>query len=54
MWPGSFVEVAAENAGEVIAVDLSLAVEACYNNDGQKQNVHVIQADLFNLPIKKK
>lgn len=40
-------------AKEVLAVDLGSAVEAAYRNTKRFANVHVIQADLFNLPIKR-
>ncbi len=38
-------------AREVLAVDLSSAVDAAYANTRALPNVHVIQADLFKLPI---
>jgi SAM-dependent methyltransferase len=38
-------------AREVLAVDLSSAVEAAYRNTRELPNVHVVQADLFRLPI---
>jgi len=38
-------------ARDVLAVDLSSAVEAAYANTRALPNVHVIQADLFQLPI---
>lgn len=43
--------VARFGAREVLAVDLSEAVEAAYRNTRDLANVHVIQADLFQLPI---
>lgn len=51
--PGSFVDVTSPHAGEVFAVDMSRAVEACYRTHGHKDNVHVIQADICNLPFAK-
>lgn len=39
-------------AREVFCVDLSSAVEAAFANTKDLSNVHVIQADLFNLPFK--
>lgn len=41
-------------AKEVFAIDLGSAVEAAYRNTRDYENVHVIQADLFNLPLKPK
>lgn len=39
-------------AKEVLAVDLGSAVEAAYRNTRDYPNVHVIQADLFHLPVR--
>jgi uncharacterized protein YbaR (Trm112 family)/protein-L-isoaspartate O-methyltransferase len=39
-------------AREVIAVDLGSAVEAAYRNTRGLANVHVVQGDLFNLPVR--
>ncbi len=50
---GRFLEVAQPYAQEVIGVDLSLAVESALVNLRQFANVHIIQADLFALPLKK-
>jgi SAM-dependent methyltransferase/uncharacterized protein YbaR (Trm112 family) len=44
--------VAEWGAREVLCVDLSSAVEAAYSNTKHFSNVHVIQADLFNLPFR--
>ena len=41
-------------AKEVLAIDLGSAVEACYRNCLDYPNVHVIQADLFHLPVRPK
>jgi uncharacterized protein YbaR (Trm112 family)/SAM-dependent methyltransferase len=38
-------------ARDVISVDLGSAVEAAFRNTRQFPNVHVVQADLFHLPI---
>ncbi len=38
-------------AREVIAVDLSDAVEAAYHNTRHLPNVHVLQADIYHLPF---
>lgn len=40
-------------AKAVIGVDLSVAVEAAYKNTKDLPNVHIIQADIYNLPLKK-
>jgi len=39
-------------AREVVGVDLSQAVDAAFDNVGQLPNVHIVQADLYNLPLK--
>ncbi|MCC7383955.1 MAG: methyltransferase domain-containing protein [Deltaproteobacteria bacterium] len=39
-------------AKDVIALDLGSAVEAAYRNTRGLPNVHVVQGDLFNLPIR--
>lgn len=40
-------------AKEIIGIDLSNAVEASYENTKEFPNVHIIQADIYNLPFKK-
>lgn len=49
---GRFAEIVSRWGGEVIGVDLSYAVDASYKNIGGRQNVHIVQADIFNLPFK--
>ena len=44
---------AAKYGAEVIAFDLSKAVEAAYKNTSRFPKVHVLQADIYNLPFKK-
>ena len=39
-------------AKEIIAVDLSEAVEAAFANTRHLPNVHIVQADLYNLPLR--
>ncbi len=41
------------DAREVIGIDFSEAVEASYENTKNLPNVHIIQADIYNLPFKK-
>lgn len=43
---------AAQYARKVIGVDLSPAVDAAFDNVGHLQNAHIIQADLFHLPLR--
>ena len=39
-------------AKDVVGVDLSVAVEAAYRNTKDLPNVHIIQADIYHLPLK--
>ncbi len=39
-------------AQEVIGVDLSQAVDAAFDNVGRLPNAHIVQADLYKLPLK--
>ncbi len=48
---GRFTEVVSRWGGQVVAVDLSFAVEAARENLAGRDNVTVIQADLFHLPF---
>lgn len=52
---GRFSQVIAGiyQAKEVFAIDLSPAVETAYINTQHLNNVHVIQADIYQLPLKK-
>lgn len=49
---GRFMEVAAEMGAEVVGIDLSRATDAAYKNMGQRQGIHIIQADIFRLPFR--
>ncbi|MSQ10027.1 MAG: methyltransferase domain-containing protein [Dehalococcoidia bacterium] len=50
---GRFSIAAAEfGARDVLAIDLSDAVESAYRNSRHLPNVHVIQADIYHLPFK--
>jgi SAM-dependent methyltransferase len=49
---GRFAEVASRWGGNVIAIDLSYAVDAAYHNIGLRDNVHIFQADIFQLPFR--
>lgn len=44
---------AAKYGAEVVAFDLSKSVEAAYQNTKQFPKVHVLQADIYNLPFKR-
>lgn len=49
---GRFAEIAAASAGHVVAVDYSAAVDACRQNLRDRENVDVVQADLYALPFR--
>ncbi len=50
---GRFADIVSMWGGEVVGIDLSFAVDAAYKNIGNRHNVHIIQADIFNLPFRK-
>lgn len=50
---GRFLEVAAQPGAEVIGVDLSDAVDAAFATLKDKPNVHLIQASVYKLPIRR-
>jgi len=43
---------ASKFAKEVVAVDLGKAVDVAFLNNKNSQNIHFIQADIYNLPLK--
>jgi SAM-dependent methyltransferase len=49
---GRFTEIAASYGAEVLAVDLSSAVDAAHANLGHLPNVHLVQADIRALPFR--
>jgi uncharacterized protein YbaR (Trm112 family) len=50
---GRFTEHAASTGAMVISFDYSNAVEANYKNNGQLENVLIVQANIFEMPFKK-
>lgn len=50
---GRFAEIAAEYGAEVLAVDLSDAVDATAQSLSMWPNVHAIQADITRLPLRR-
>jgi SAM-dependent methyltransferase len=48
---GRFAEIALQNGATVVGVDLSLAVDAAYKNIGAHPRMHIVQADVFKLPL---
>ena len=51
---GRFTEQAASTGAMVISMDYSAAVEANYASNGKKDNVLIIQADIYKIPFHKK
>src|SRR5260221_1902991 len=49
---GRFTEVAAAKGGEVLGFDLTEAVDAACDNGGRHPRVHLVQADLFQMPFR--
>jgi len=48
---GRFAEVALSSGAQVVALDYSSAVDACYANLGHHPNLHVVQGDVYALPF---
>jgi len=48
---GRFAQVALEAGARVVAFDYSDAVDACWSNLGRHPRLHVVQADIYNLPF---
>lgn len=48
---GRFAEVALSSGAQVVALDYSSAVDACYANLQHHPNLHVIQGDIYSLPF---
>jgi SAM-dependent methyltransferase len=48
---GRFLDVVSKHGAVSVGVDLSFAVEAAHENLGDRRNVHILQADLRELPF---
>ena len=48
---GRFAEVALSAGAKVVAIDYSSAADACYANLRHNENLHVVQADIYALPL---
>jgi SAM-dependent methyltransferase len=48
---GRFADVVSRLGGEVVGVDITRAVDAAFTNIGRRPNVHLLQADIFELPF---
>ncbi len=49
---GRFSDVASRWGATVVGIDLTSAVDAAYANLGDRDNVHLAQADVFKLPFR--
>ncbi|MGD0265462.1 MAG: class I SAM-dependent methyltransferase, partial [Candidatus Methylomirabilota bacterium] len=49
---GRFADVVSRWGGKVVGIDMSLAVEAAHANLGGREDVRILQADLFHLPFR--
>jgi SAM-dependent methyltransferase len=50
---GRFTQLALETGAEVISFDLSSAVEAAYANNRTAPNLHMFQASIMDVPLRK-
>lgn len=50
---GRFTQWAASTGADVVSVDLSSAVEANFRSNGDKDNVLIAQADVYELPVRR-
>jgi SAM-dependent methyltransferase len=49
---GRFAEVALQAGARVLALDYSGAVDACYANLGHHEQLHLVQGDIYALPLR--
>lgn len=49
---GRFAEVALSSGADLVALDYSSAVDACWNNLGPHARLNVVQGDIYRLPFK--
>jgi SAM-dependent methyltransferase len=50
---GRFTEVLVATGAEIYSFDYSSAVDANRENNGRATNLHLFQADIFNIPLRK-
>ena len=50
---GRFLEVASRGQAQVVGIDLSRAVDAARENLFGRENVHLVQASIYQLPFRK-
>ena len=49
---GCFTQIICETGCEVYSFDFSEAVDANWDNNGDYENLHLFQADIYNIPLK--
>lgn len=49
---GRFAEIALTCGADLVALDYSSAVEACWQNHSHQPNLNVVQGDIYHLPFK--
>ena len=50
---GRFTQIALETGAEIISFDLSTAAEANFRNNGDSNRVQILQASIYEIPLKK-
>ncbi len=50
---GRFTEILLQTGAEIFSFDYSNAVEANFHNNREKQNLHLFQGDIYNIPLEK-
>jgi SAM-dependent methyltransferase len=50
---GRFAEIALKTGAEVVALDYSSAVDACWRNNSEKGLLNCVQGDIYKLPFAK-
>jgi SAM-dependent methyltransferase len=51
---GRFAEISSVTEAIIVAIDYSNAVDACYENLGDRDNLLIIQCDIYTLPFEDK
>ncbi len=49
---GRFLDVSSQSGAEVVGIDLSIAVDAAKINMAGRDNVHLVQASIYELPFR--
>ena len=48
---GRFAEISSDTKANIVAIDYSNSVDACYQNLNQRENLFIVQCDIYNLPF---